>query len=248
MNTNCLHSYLKLRSKKAEISKRFNEGFSENFGFLHIPKSGGTSVDTLGKKLVRMGYAFPVSFGHSWKVEEICKVYPKIKIAMILRDPLERAISGFHSRLRQGRPTYNIIWTPAEATAMAILPSSKHLLNAMLSEDDFSISAVAYAFKNISHLYWNYCHYFNNPEYVRKNRPLFNIVGHIDHLDKFVSDLGSLCNVSHHLACDLYRMNHVSIVAARSILEQYSENEISILRSKLAAEYAIYDELCKFIS
>ena len=91
-------------------------------------------------------------------------------MALILRDPLERTISGFNSRLRQGRPTYTSLWKPAEAVVFAHFPDVRRYLDALIADDDWSLSACAYARRHVSHLRWNYRYYFRSPEAVREQR------------------------------------------------------------------------------
>jgi hypothetical protein len=247
MDISLLLNYLHNLREKTKVKNRVREGFSKQYGFLHIPKTGGTSIVGLGNNLVKMGYSFPVYFEHSWNIEKIHSAYPKMKISLALRDPLERMISGFNSRLRQGRPRYKAVWTPKEAAAMAILPSSKHLLDAMLSEDDYSVSAVAYAFENILHLKWNYCYYFKNADFVRKHKSILGIVGHMDHFENFAIDLACLCNAPEDLARALYQKEHCSVITS-SILDLYTDEEIGKLRERLSEEYSIYDELSKLVT
>jgi hypothetical protein len=234
-------------AKAQGVTRRMRNGFSKQFGFLHIPKTGGTSLISFGQQLVDKGHPFPVSFGHSWRIHEIRSYFPKIKLTLMLRDPLERMVSGYNSRLRQGRPSYNSMWTPAEAAVMAMLPSSRHLLDAMLSEDQFSISAVAYARKKVSHLRWNYCFYFKNPEFVRKNASLFQLVGHMRNFGQFVNRMAELCETPDALVRELYHKMHDSPEKSSSVLDHYSQEEISRLRAAMAEEYAIYDELCQLL-
>lgn len=238
-----LLKYFRNRRKLSKVRNRIRKGFSSEYGFLHIPKTGGTSMVALGNKLVNDGYSFPVNFGHSWNIEEIHDNFPKMKIAVMLRDPLERIISGFNSRLRQGRPSYNAVWTPQEAAAFAILPSAKHLLDAILHEDDYSISAVAYAFKHILHLKWNYCYYFKNTDVLKNHISMIHLIGHMADFDKFVLDSARSCDAPESLVVKLYARKHISTDPTSSVLDQYSDDEICRMRQRLSKEYAIYHEL-----
>jgi hypothetical protein len=237
--------------KKREIDRvqsiieRVNEGYSKQYAFLHIPKTGGTSLIALGKKLVDKGYSFPVCLGHSWRAQEVLSHFPKMKLTIMLRDPLERIVSGFNSRLRQGRPTYDSPWTLAEASVMAMLPSVRHLLDAMLADDEFSISAVAYANSNVSHLHHNYSFYLKNRNFVVKNQSMFHLVGHMKNFEKFVEGIAELSQAPIGLVRDMYQIKHSSSESSSSILEQYSNSDLTRLKEIHAEEYAIYNELCR---
>lgn len=233
------------KEKTDAIKNRIQNGYSKDFGFLHIPKTGGTSLVSYGKKMVGMGYSFPVAFGHSWTVAQIHEYFPKIKLTFILRDPLERMISGFNSRLRQGRPSHNSLWTPAEAAVMAMLPSARHLLDAMLANDQFSISATSYAMRRVSHLRWNYRFYFEDPESVRKHTSTFRMIGRMEEFDTFVKHLSDIAGAPWETCRPLYEQMHAAAEKSSSVLGKYSDGDIAKLKNKLAKEYLIYDELCR---
>ena len=113
-----------------------------------------------------------------------------MRVALILRDPLERTISGFNSRLRQGRPTYTSLWKPAEAVAFAHFPDVRRYLDALIADDDWSLSACAYARRHVTHLRWNYRYYFRSAEAVRRATPTHIVlVGRIEETDAFIDAL-----------------------------------------------------------
>lgn len=232
---------------RKKIQMKFDSGFSRNIGFLHVPKTGGTSIASLGKKLVRHGYSFPVVFGHGWTFDAINSTYPKMQLLIILRDPLERVISGYNSRLRNGRPQYNIPWTKAETKAFSLLPSSKHLLDAILADDPLSASKVACAFKNVPHLYTNYIRYFMSPEYVRAHKNKFALVGHINHFDHFLEDMANLSGIPGDVVFASFHKKHTAPESTTSVINEYNMNDIQKLRSFLSDEYAIYHELTKLL-
>ena len=93
--------------RMAKMKAQVKAGHNPGLGFLHIPKTGGSGIRALGRNAVERGLPFPSGFSHGWTLEEIRRRFPQMKLAFILRDPLERAISGFNSRLRQGRPPHH---------------------------------------------------------------------------------------------------------------------------------------------
>ena len=62
---------------------------------MHIGKTSGTSLLNFFKIGLEKNIQVPMWFSHEWRLRDIIKFYPKIKISIILRDPLERIISGF---------------------------------------------------------------------------------------------------------------------------------------------------------
>ena len=103
-----------------------NQLYDLNYGFLHIPKTGGTSVMSFLEKAAPFAASMPVPLFHSWTFRLVTEYFPKMKVSFLLRDPLERLISGYFSRLRQGNPEYHVPWRPQEAAAFGLYPPSKH--------------------------------------------------------------------------------------------------------------------------
>ena len=85
--------------------------------FLHIGKTGGSAV----KEAIagRPGIAL---HEHGARLRDIPQGEP---VFFTVREPLARYVSAFNSRLRAGRPRYDVPWSPDEAKAFAAgeLPS-----------------------------------------------------------------------------------------------------------------------------
>jgi len=233
----------KKSAKVLAIKEQIKSGYSGDFGFMHIPKTGGTGVNAFGKSLVERGHRFPCIFGHGWTVQEILENFPKIQINFILRDPLSKMISGFNSRIRQGRPTYNSIWTPGEASAFTLFPSVRNFFDAILADDEFNKSAVAYTMRRVRHLHWNYGFYFKNLETIRANQSSFRLIGTMETLNEFVGGMTALVGAPESLAREFYEKQHESSTRAEQALEGYSPKEINRIRNFLRRDYRIYSEL-----
>lgn len=234
----------KQKGKKVQLVKdQIKSGRSREHGFLHIPKTGGSGVNTFGRSLQERGFKSPCVFSHGWKIEEILNHFPNIKISFVLRDPLSRMISGFNSRIRQGRPTYNNLWTPAEAAAFSLFPSVGKLLDAILAEDEFSKSAVRYTMRHVTHLRWNYSFYFKNLDTVRSNRSSFEIIGSMNRMDEFINSYTALSGAPESTAAELYEKRHEAKVRSEDSLERYSPEDVSRLKGFIDKDYRIYNEL-----
>lgn len=210
--------------------------------FLHIGKTGGSGVGDLIRKLRAQGYDTPGRLDHQTTLESVIRKHPRAKISIIVRDPLERMISGFNSRLRQGRPRYqNNIWTSDEATSFAIFRDAESFLRALISDDEFQRSASAFARASIVHVARGYVFHFRSVEFVAANRNRFYHVGHIDDMR------GALAGIFEPIPAakldEFYEMTHVSAVKPSSVLNLFSEDELRRLHETLAEEYAIYDYL-----
>ncbi len=245
----------KSKSRQAEdprvraIREQIRNGRSPELGFLHIPKTGGSGVARFGRRIVARGYRFPCVFGHGWKVEQILTHFPEMRLCFILRDPLSKMISGFNSRLRQGRPTYNRVWSPnslwspAEAAAFAMLPSARDLLDAILSEDEFRQSSLAYAMHAIRHLRWDYPFYFKDVATVRARSDRFALIGDISNVAGFIERIAILSGVPAGLAAELYEKRHEAGGKSGDPLAELSAEQIERIRLHLRKDYRIHREL-----
>ena len=144
-----------------------------NYAFLHVGKTGGSGIAKLSRTLIDSGYRPPIKFNHAWKMREIIRVYPKLRLAVVLRDPLERIVSGFNSRLRQGLPYRRIPWRKGEEKAFSFFPNVCDFLRSLISEDEKSKSAAMFAINNISHLRRGYVYHFHSVDFIRKSTPIF---------------------------------------------------------------------------
>jgi hypothetical protein len=231
------------RRRKGKVAKQLKQGCRPDVGFMHIPKTGGSGIQELCRKLAANGQPFPCCFPHRWTFGEIHRRFPKIRVALILRDPLERTISSFNSRLRQGRPTYQSPWKPAEAAAFAHFPDIRRYLDALIADDDLSLSACAYAQRHVRHLHWNYRYYFGNAEAVRENAASITLLGRIEETDAFIDALLAEAGLAPESVAGLYERRHEAQIRPSKVLAGYSEGDIARMRAHLADEYAIYHAL-----
>jgi len=100
------------------------------------------------------------------------------QLAFTFREPMQRFVSGFNSRLRQGRPTNNRVWSPGEAAAFLFFDTANQLAESLDSPDERMKSAAFFAFNSIMHLKKNYEFYFESPEALTRARS--SIVACID--------------------------------------------------------------------
>src|SRR5205823_2768329 len=86
----------------------------ELVNLLHVGKTGGTAVKhALRTALHAGGYCIRLC-RHGVRLRD---VPPGEKVVFFVRDPASRFVSGFYSRLRQGRPRYTSPWSRAEKAA-----------------------------------------------------------------------------------------------------------------------------------
>lgn len=223
------------------IEKQLEVGTREDLSFLHISKTGGSAVAGFLNRMPpseRM-----IKFGHVWSVDDIVEKWPDMQICFMLRDPLLRNISGFNSRLRQGRPQGHWLWNPAEAAAFAFFPTAESWLRALISTDDYQLSAAYYARDAIAHLANNYVHFFGSAENAVARARNYGIIGHVDSSPEFFRDMAIRSGLPAEFADPFIKRVHVSPVETAGIVGRFSEDEQAALRAAMADEYQIYDAL-----
>jgi hypothetical protein len=215
-------------------------------GYLHIGKAGGSSTTDMFLALNAAGEKTPMMFGHDWRCQDILRRHPDMKLAFVIRDPLERIISGFNSRLRQGRPRNNSPWTDSEAAAFSLFRSSDSFIQSCLSDQPFDISAVNYALGAISHLRRGYAYHFGSPDYIDDIADRIYCVRDITQLSdtrEFLEGLLSPLSADVDKALAAYEVKHSASKGAGSTLSDMSAAQLEKLRQVLASEYEIYDRL-----
>ena len=204
---------------------------------LHIGKTGGTYLRSVlkhnkshwsrGIQLLKHG-ATLVSTAEDFGSDRL--------LAFTFRDPTERFVSAFYSRMRQGRPTYQFNWSASEAAAYLWFETAEELALALVSDDERRKSAAIFAFDAIEHLKSNLTTYLHSRQALNISRPHIAMCVDIADLD------GKLPEVLARLGLDDFTMppspkRH----AAPSPLPSLSLEAEAALRSFWAEEYALYE-------
>lgn len=120
---------------------------------LHIGKTGGSFLRSVLRHNETRWQAQLHLLGHNATLRGTAKRFGSDRqLAFIARDPLERFVSAFYSRQRQGRPTYNSQWTAEEAAAFLWFEEAEDLALALASDQERLRSAASFAFHAIQHL------------------------------------------------------------------------------------------------
>ncbi len=146
---------------------------------LHPGKTGGTYL----KSIIRYNktlWTRPIKLlSHRETMASTLKDFGADRqIAFSFRNPVDRFVSAFYSRLRQGRPKYNRMWSPAEAVSFLYFESANELAEALNSENERTKSAAYYAFNSIMHIKTNYRFHFESLARLKDEAP--NIVACMD--------------------------------------------------------------------
>lgn len=183
------------RRRRHETAETNDEGADSATCFLHIGKTGGTFLKSLA--LENDDHASKLYVGkHGDTLTTTIRDFGRHrKLGFFFRNPEDRFISGFQSRLRRGRPTYNVDWTSGEAAAFSFFATPNDLAEALTSDDERLKSAASFAFGHIFHLKHGYAHYLNSSEAVLYEHKMENIVvccetkNIDDHLTRILGEL-----------------------------------------------------------
>jgi hypothetical protein len=220
-----------------------NANRSEAFGFLHIGKTAGTSVVHLIQLCEDHGYRPPRLFGHDARLPVIRREHPNIRIGFFVRDPIARIISGFQSRLRQGRPTFSSMWAPEEAIAFAYFETARDFLVALVSDDERLKSAALFAAQSISHVRRNYAFHFENVETLQQHRESIYFCRPLRELPEALHDLFGPCGIPRSFIDEHYQPAHRGGGSTEAIMDALDGDVLERLRAHFANEYAIYGHL-----
>lgn len=138
---------------------------------LHIGKTGGTYLRSIVEHNIDRA-TNPIE--HPWHRATLAttanKYGPNRRFAFVFRDPAERFVSGFNSRMRMGKPTHNAVWTADEAVTFMFFETPNDLAEALYSENERLLSASRFAMKAINHLRRNYSFYFESADNLLAER------------------------------------------------------------------------------
>lgn len=150
-----------------------------NYGVLHNRKTGGTALKEIIDQQKQRTPGLNVSFyGHAMTFPLFVKNHPADKAVFFIRDPLSRFVSGFYSRLREGRPRYYHPWTKAEAKAFKRFQTPNQLAESLFASRIFERWAAMAAMKSIGHVRHTYLAFLGDLSFLNKNASRIAFIGH----------------------------------------------------------------------
>jgi hypothetical protein len=127
--------------------------------FLHVRKTGGSAV---GHALAPIAHEHRIVIhGHATRLAD---VPPDDDVFFFIRDPVERFVSGFNSRLRRGRPLRDLTWTAGEERAFARFRTPNALAEALGSPDAELAAQARFAMRNVNHVSSSFTDWFTLDE------------------------------------------------------------------------------------
>lgn len=170
----------KARSRSSKDQAVTSANDSVRYAYIHIGKTGGTSVGKLSKKANDAGYETPKALGHDTQLKKASADFPNALFSFTIRDPIERMISAFDSRMRQSRPAYTALWKTEEAVCYLWFPTSFDFFKALLSEDEREKSAGLFALHNLGHIRRGYRYHFGSVASLRSLRDRIYYIGELE--------------------------------------------------------------------
>ena len=159
---------------------------------LHIGKTGGTALGQLLRSQVSTRHLV-VPHGHRTRLEDVPR---GDKVVFFVRDPVDRFVSGFWSRYREGKPRYHVPWTTGEHSAFGVFETPDQLGRALGADDEQIRNHAEVAMRTIEHVRDSYWYWFRDPHYFRSRVPDFLLVGFTETFDEDVTKLRQILELS----------------------------------------------------
>lgn len=169
-----------------QIEKDRNDVKKTVVHFLHIGKTGGTSIkETLKNHLNVKEYLIRLH-NHNFKLSDVPSGE---KAFFFLRHPLQRFVSSFYSRQRQGMPRYMRPWSYREAIAFNLFSTANQLAEALGSDNINYRNNAVEAMQNIQHVKNSFFDWIETEEYFEKRSGDIILIGFQENL---ISDFNKL--------------------------------------------------------
>jgi hypothetical protein len=118
--------------------------------FFHIGKTGGNTIkEVISHSNNRQ---FKVQFEYHPHNHLLAEISLGEAYLVAVRHPVERFVSGFYSRKREGRPKNNAPHSAGESEAFQIFPHASDLAEALTSKSAITRKAARAAFSSIRHV------------------------------------------------------------------------------------------------
>ena len=122
------------------------------YQYLHIGKTGGTLISAVLRSLPREHRAQFHIHAHNVTLSQAIETRPQVPVFFSVRRPAEIFVSGFNSRRRQGRPTYDRPWNRREAVAFSLFKTPNELAESLSAEDRYQKACAEFSMVSINHV------------------------------------------------------------------------------------------------
>ena len=122
------------------------------YQYIHIGKTGGTLIQNVLRSLPQEHRGQFRILGHDVTLPQAVEARPQMPVFFSVRRPAALFVSGFNSRLRQGRPTYDRPWNRREAVAFSVFGTPNELAEALSAEDPHLRASAEFSMLSINHV------------------------------------------------------------------------------------------------
>ncbi len=105
------------------------------YQYIHIGKTGGTLISAVLRSLPLEHRSKFRILRHNVSLPQTVEARPEMPVIFSVRRPEALFVSGFNSRLREGRPTYDRAWTERETVAFTHFETPNKLAEALSADD-----------------------------------------------------------------------------------------------------------------
>lgn len=149
--------------------------------FIHVGKTAGTAVKNALEPLVSAGHYEVFLHPHRVKLHHIPRGE---KVFFVLRDPVDRFVSAFYSRKRQGMPRVYSPWNADEREAFSRFGTANQLAEALSSADAEEREHARKAMRRMQHVRDTYATFFGDTDAFAARSNDILLVGFQDTLEE----------------------------------------------------------------
>jgi hypothetical protein len=138
---------------------------------LHIPKTGITALRAALAPYIR---SHRLIFHNHWKTLDDIPVGQRVVFSV--RDPVTRFVSAFNSRLRQGRPRYDVPWSTVQRCRFERFTTPNEAAEALSSCDTDQRTAALELIEDMFHTRYPLGFWLKSPDYLSQRRDDIELV------------------------------------------------------------------------
>ena len=149
------------------------------YGILHNRKTAGTALkEVIYQQKQRTPRMSMQCFEHDMTFPRFVQTYPDAKAIFFIRDPISRFISGFYSRMREGKPRYHYPWSAGERRAFKRFQHPNELAEALSSWNIVKRYAAYAAMNAIGHVRHRYTAFLGTRAFLASAVERIAFIGH----------------------------------------------------------------------
>lgn len=191
----------------------------ETIHFLHIGKTGGTSLKVMleSNKFKKFNI---IVHSHEFTFLDVPK---NDLVIFFLRNPIDRFVSGFYSRKRKGQPTYNVPWNEEEKIAFETFETPNALAEKLSSEINVEKKQAIFAMNAIRHVNTHFNDWLVDENFLTHHK---NQIFYIGFQESFEEDIKKLYNklTKKHLNTNIEKAHQTNNMVDKTLSDKAIEN------------------------